>query len=240
MNRFFTATSFALLAMATSAAAQTSNCIRVGPDMVQCYAPDGSSTNCMRMGNDMASCTTMGAAGSGTSSESDGGSALGNSVIDVVRGFSERSFRAKVGKMLANGDCTGAAQYALKKGRIELGASLRETCEKRHAGEANHGSDVEGMVAELARKTLAPRIISPQLTLISAEANERQLVATFSAQEHVPDFNDARNSLIDGTCGDPSMITIYRGGGSMRLVYLDQEGKHLGSVLVAAAECGIQ
>lgn len=36
--------------------------------------------------------------------------------------------RARVGKMLAKGDCDGALQYALKNGRLDLATSVREYC----------------------------------------------------------------------------------------------------------------
>jgi hypothetical protein len=42
--------------------------------------------------------------------------------------FQENALRKKIGKLLAAGDCRGAAQLAYEKGRIELGAEIAQTC----------------------------------------------------------------------------------------------------------------
>ena len=41
----------------------------------------------------------------------------------------EKAFRMKVGKMLADGDCRGAARLALESGRLELGQSIIAACQ---------------------------------------------------------------------------------------------------------------
>lgn len=48
--------------------------------------------------------------------------------------YEERLFRMKVGKLLADGDCQGAARLALESGRLELGQSITGTC---HADRAS-------------------------------------------------------------------------------------------------------
>ncbi|HEX4197451.1 MAG TPA: hypothetical protein VHZ26_08415 [Caulobacteraceae bacterium] len=42
--------------------------------------------------------------------------------------YEEHVFRTKVGKMLADGDCQGAARMALERGRLELGQSIMAGC----------------------------------------------------------------------------------------------------------------
>jgi hypothetical protein len=47
------------------------------------------------------------------------------------------NFRMKVGKMLADGDCRGAARYALESGQLELGQSILAACHPDSAPAAN-------------------------------------------------------------------------------------------------------
>lgn len=116
----------------STANAQSTNCMAMGPDMVQCYGADGSSTNCMAMGPTMASCNTVGGQAhpdtSQTNASTNGGS--GGGFLDYIlgSGFQEASFRKKLGKMIAAGDCRGAAKLAYQKGRLELGTQIAQTC----------------------------------------------------------------------------------------------------------------
>jgi hypothetical protein len=56
---------------------------------------------------------------------------LGEALGRLVFGDREKAFRIKVGKMLADGDCNGAARLALESGRLELGQSISETCRQQ-------------------------------------------------------------------------------------------------------------
>lgn len=40
----------------------------------------------------------------------------------------DRRIKSAVGKLLANGDCEGALQYALRKGRLDLADAVRAYC----------------------------------------------------------------------------------------------------------------
>ncbi len=48
--------------------------------------------------------------------------------MTILERWSVRTLRKKIGGMLAVGDCAGATDYALRKGRLELAAELRRSC----------------------------------------------------------------------------------------------------------------
>ena len=88
-----------------------------------------SSTNCMSMGSGMVHCDTMDMAPPGNSSaDNEGNRQLGLAIHKLILGDTEKAFRVKVGKLLAAGDCQGAARMALESGRLVLGQSISEKC----------------------------------------------------------------------------------------------------------------
>ena len=120
---------FAVVAtFAVSADAQSTNCMAMGPNMVQCYSADGSSTNCMAMGPDMAHCDTIGGQSQPQRSQASASGGNGENWLDDLMPWRESNFRKKIGKMIAAGDCQGAAKLAYEKGRLELGAQIARTC----------------------------------------------------------------------------------------------------------------
>jgi hypothetical protein len=50
--------------------------------------------------------------------------------LSVVRVKTSRKVEKRIGKLIAEGDCAGAEQYALRKGRIELVGEVRRVCAK--------------------------------------------------------------------------------------------------------------
>ena len=110
--------------LASQAGAQTSQCMAVGDNMVHCNNSGGGWTDCTAIGN-MATCNTSGGY---RQPSADGGTSLGKGIGSLISRIGENSFRKKVGKMLAAGDCQGAANYALQKGRLELGNSILQSC----------------------------------------------------------------------------------------------------------------
>jgi len=73
----------------------------------------------------------VGPAGYGDDSSqnnSDGQEKAGYKLLKLFQDQRELAFRRKLGKMLADGDCKGAAQTALKSGRLELGQSIMASC----------------------------------------------------------------------------------------------------------------
>lgn len=82
-----------------------------------------SSTNCIGMGTGMVHCDTM-----DLSQPKDDDDDVGTSLGLLIARMQENSLRKKIGKMLAAGDCQGAAKLAYEKGRLELGAQIAKTC----------------------------------------------------------------------------------------------------------------
>lgn len=113
---------------ASIANAQSTNCMAMGPDMVQCYGANGSSTNCMKIGPDMAHCDTLGQSQSAGAKSDDVGNRGGHGWVDDLMPWREGNLRKKIGKMIVAGDCQGAAKLAYEKGRLELGAQIARTC----------------------------------------------------------------------------------------------------------------
>ena len=89
-----------------------------------------SSSNCMAMGGGMVHCDTMNMGSNDTSATpgSNGGEALGRGLASFIIRTREDAFRKRVGKLMADGDCQGAARMALESGRLELGHSIMTTC----------------------------------------------------------------------------------------------------------------
>ena len=91
----------------------TSNCVAIGPNMVHC--------DTIEMGP--ASVTNA-----PSQAGPDGGEELGRGLGQFIERARENAFRKRVGKLLANGDCQGAARMALESGRLELGQSIMAAC----------------------------------------------------------------------------------------------------------------
>jgi hypothetical protein len=89
------------------------------------------STMCMRMGPDMISCHGNGETGPrhDTGQSDEGNAILGRAIGNLIAGNPEKRFRKKLGRLLADGDCRGAARLAFEDGRIELGAQISQTCQ---------------------------------------------------------------------------------------------------------------
>lgn len=87
----------------------------------------------MAMGPSMANCQTT--SGQDQSQPQQANSGPGGGFLDYIfgSGFQEASFRKKLGKMIAAGDCRGASQLAYQKGRLELGAEIAKTCTPANA-----------------------------------------------------------------------------------------------------------
>jgi hypothetical protein len=75
------------------------------------------------MGTGMVHCDTM-----DLSQPKDDDDDVGTSLGLLIARMQENSLRKKIGKMLAAGDCQGAAKLAYEKGRLELGAQIAKTC----------------------------------------------------------------------------------------------------------------
>ena len=89
---------------------------------------NAQSTDCMVMAN-LIHCNRLpDSSRSQGKYDYQGQEVLGRAVGNLVFGNRELSFRKKVGAMLADGDCQGAARYALQKGRLELSTAIARSC----------------------------------------------------------------------------------------------------------------
>jgi hypothetical protein len=92
-----------------------------------------STSTCMAMGPNMVHCDTMNMGPPSESvapSQSGGDGAIGR-IVGYIALAHEGTLRKRVGKLLANGDCQGAARVALENGALELGQSISATCPQR-------------------------------------------------------------------------------------------------------------
>jgi hypothetical protein len=227
--------------------AQTTNCMDLGGGMVHCdtIGSGGSaSTNCMGMGQ-MATCQTT---QSRTGGYSDSGTALGQGLGQFISSIRERSIRARIGKLLSDGDCAGAYRYALEKGRLELGQAIQRSCAPAATPKsppttavANSPAaplDVEGVVARAASLAKVPSPIGHGFTVTRVEAVGKQLLLTAVSDGSAPFDADVRREMINETCAQGNFAPYLRAGATIRTVYLDGAGTQLGAVLVTAQECG--
>jgi hypothetical protein len=91
-------------------------CILSGPAMAQV------STNCI--GNaGFVHCDSYDS-GAAAAANAEAGREIGQAIAMMK----EKSLRAKLGKMVAAGDCQGAATYALQKGRFDMVEGLKQFC----------------------------------------------------------------------------------------------------------------
>ena len=90
-----------------------------------------SISNCIALGGGMVHCDTMEMGPPSYAppqASSDGGEELGRGLAQFIVRTREDAFRKRVGKLLADGDCQGAAHMALESGRLELGQSIMAGC----------------------------------------------------------------------------------------------------------------
>ena len=228
---------FVLASCASSASAQTSQCMSMGPDMVNCQNSNGSTTNCMAMGGTMATCTTSGGA---RQYQGDGGATqLGEGLASFISRMKERSLRAKIGKMIASGVCEGAAKYALSKGRLDLGKAIGDGCGHASMGQGQN-QRLEDALSEIAENAQTPAPMSAGVTLTKVDARGTQLLLTAVVGSHESISPSDRSELAAALCSENRMITLIRAGASVRTVVLDPQGEVGSQALVAAKECGIE
>lgn len=228
-----------MTACGSALSAQTANCMRMGSDMVTCHSTNGTVTNCMAMGSDMAHCTTTGGASPSTAAQGDGGAVLGQSVVGFVRSIQERSFKKKIGTMLANGDCIGAAKFALEKGRLELGVAIQQACQRNTDQPVAGVLSVEDSVAKLAEVAKRGEI-EPGLRLKDATANGSQLILSLVAEGAATDIDGQRARWVAESCSNDDFRKLYEGGATLRANYHTKDGAPLGTFLLTAGDCGVK
>lgn len=231
----------AVLATSSAASAQTTNCMAMGQSMVQCHGTDGTSTNCVAMGPDMATCNSIGGRQADVPSapSGDGGAALGAGLVGLINKINEGSFRKKVGKMLADGDCDGAIRFAFEKGRMEAALAIRNACAQQIAAAAIRPEELEARVANVAQRAKVPVEIQPGLTANRVQAIGTQLLFSFEATDPGIDLGQVRTDLTNETCANIGFLELLRAGGSLRAEISTPAGGSVGAALVTKTECGI-
>lgn len=88
-----------------------------------------STTNCIGTAYGGMNCTTMTPPPlPPVQYSNDSGTVLGTALGELITGSGDRHVRSQIGKMLAAGNCKGAVQYALQKGRFDLVETVRDYC----------------------------------------------------------------------------------------------------------------
>lgn len=143
-----TAVAIAALTCASGAFGQsTSTTLDMGGGMshVDTMGPNGAmtSSNCMNIGGGIATCNTLDLSrprrNNPTPDANDPQTDRPtlNFIGDLIARTKERSFQKKVSKMIADGDCRGAATFALFSGRDALSDQIHRDCLAKAYAEAS-------------------------------------------------------------------------------------------------------
>lgn len=63
--------------------------------------------------------------------------AAGWQMIGLIERLNDRGLRKKIGRMIAAGDCKGAAKLAYEKGWLDVGAEIKQTCTASETAESS-------------------------------------------------------------------------------------------------------
>lgn len=214
-----------------------------------------SSTNCMTMGGGMVHCDTMDM--DAANGSEDSGYALGQGIGALIAKSRENSFRKKLGRMLAAGDCEGAVRFALEKGRIELGTDIARSCRpappmasayisKRPDAPINGPSsgvaprDLEARLRDAAAAVHTPVAIDDMTTISKVEAIGNQILLTAKVNKEGMAFTDEKRvSIINSICALDGTQVLMQAGASLRIVYFEKKsGRQIGSVMATRQQCG--
>lgn len=255
------------LACSVEATAQSSNCMAMG-GMVHCdnMGTNGSmsSTNCTALGGGMAHCDTTGLGSGGARSSNGESSSLIGMLISHAQ---EQSFQKKVSKMMAAGDCQGAVRLAVSNGRVAMGDQIRRSCTPTRAGKPDEDiapqqlpvdrtvsrgavplpspantRNLDGNLNFAAAKANAatPMALDASTTITKAEAVGNQLLLTADVQTTGVRMSESkRASVRNELCANQLSPALLAAGASIRIKYVELNGKEVGSVMVTSKECGL-
>lgn len=206
-----------------------------------------TSTNCMVSGN-MVNCTSIGG-GNSDYQYDDGGRALGEGIGTLIASISEKNFRKKIGKMLADGDCQSASRYAYEKGRLELGSSIAQACRPASPPAATAVSnntvvispaDLEGELTRVAQNAKTPMEIFEQTTVSKVEAVGSQLILTALVDRKGASITETgRQRIIRDIC--QSSGPLLQAGATVRIDFFERsaaKGRAIDTVVATRRECG--
>lgn len=228
-----------LACAASSAIAQTSHCMSVGNNMVQCTSPNGAVTNCVQTGSNMAQCTeVLSPNAAPQATYPDGGAALGQGLADFVRGIGERKFRKKIGEMLAKGECKEAADYALTKGKIELGLQLQEYCAARAAPTVQLTADQ--MASNMARQAKVGLEIYDGWVVNEVSSVGAVLLITISQNKRGAPISEEQFAQLQEQSCIADLEPFFRQGGVISNEFKTLNGASLDVRLVDAEFCNLR
>lgn len=206
---------------------------------------EAQMTNCMDLGGGMISCNTV---GGGT-----GGPVA--SPVDVYRSIFGDKTRKAISRLLANGDCEGAARYAYDKGRLELGMKIAATCQQRdvRTGSRTYAPDAGApkfrqstgslyqTVDYLARNVSVPFTVDAAagtFSVTKVEAMDTQLsmnVLVSDPKLKIADVASPANLQV--VCDDSALNEVLQLGGSIRLNFFRNNGAFIGAATQTAQSC---
>jgi len=191
-------------------------------------------TTCMATGATV-NCDTIG--GGGYQPNNDGGAAFGSGLADLINGIGERNLRRRVGKLLAEGDCEGAARLALEKGRLEMGLAIRQRC--RPSPSQQQSAEVSRQLQALAAHARTPAPYGEGLTVTSVQAAGTQLRLTvqYDREGLVP--AELRSAAMTEICATEALRPLLRAGAAVRAFYLGPDGAQVANDEVTAGVCGL-
>jgi hypothetical protein len=184
----------------------------------------------------------MGVPQQGQPQGDDAGTVLGQGVGSFIAGIRERSFRAKVGKMLAAGDCDGAARFALEKGRLELGSELRRTCLAASRPPAPPVAVASTSTLAQLLKQVADRAVTPtnydgntRVTRVAAEGD--QLIVSARLKDTSLATSQWRWGVVRELCDPKGFGQLIQQGAVIRADFQDNLGNGFGSLTVDRTSC---
>lgn len=207
-----------------------------------------TSTNCMVTGN-MVNCTSIGDGNSGYQHD-DGAEVLGEGIGSLIASISEKNFRKKVGRMLADGDCQSASRYAYEKGRLELGSSIAQSCRPAAPPAETRGNkgsvvinpaELESTLLHVAQNAKTPMEIFEQTTVSTVRAVGSQLVMTALVDRKGATITESgRKRIVRDICD--ASAPLLQAGASVRIDFFERGAKKsqaFDTVITTRRECGV-
>jgi hypothetical protein len=209
-----------------------------------------STSNCMSTGPNMVHCDTMNMDTTSTSSppsdpQNNPQALAAKGIRNLIFGDPEKAFRIKVGKLLADGDCQGAARLAFETGRFEMGQSISASCQSNTQPAASPSAELapgalEGALHKVAANAKVPMDVGQGTTIVKVEAigSQLRLTANVSGQDAYATDQQYSN-MATQICSLEPQYQILKAGASVQVVYLNASGQNVGTIDVTRRECGL-
>jgi len=164
--------------------------------------------------------------------------AAGPGLADLIAGINERKVRAQVGRLLAAGDCEGAARLAFEKGRLELGMDIREQCRAQPAAQ-QPSVELARHLQTIAARAQTPVAYGDDLTVTAVQAVQTQLWLTVQYDREGALPVEYRQFARSEICGSPDMQQLLAAGATVWTFFLAPDGSQLAKDEASARVCGL-